>query len=288
VDAPAPRGSLVDIGGRRLHAVRAGPTSVPGPLVVLEAGSFGFSADWAVVQQRLAARTVASIAYDRAGLGRSDPAPGLRDSHAIAQDLEALLAAVGETGLLVHVGHSMAGLHAHAFAARNRARIAGLVLVDALTPGAAADPDAVRMAAYYARFSRAVAWAARSGVLRPLARYADAIGLTPDAAQDKRRTFADPAHNQAAAAEVAVWPMDLEEAKAAGPLDPAWPVAVVTAGPGRSGTPRRTLMAEPGRASQAGHVAHVPKANHASLLGRRHADAVVDAILHVRDRVSRT
>ena len=42
MDAPPPRGALVDIGGRRLHLVRAGPRD-GGPLVLLEAGSFGFS-----------------------------------------------------------------------------------------------------------------------------------------------------------------------------------------------------------------------------------------------------
>ena len=42
------RGELVDIGGRRMRAVRAGPASER-PKVILEAGSFGCAADWAVV-----------------------------------------------------------------------------------------------------------------------------------------------------------------------------------------------------------------------------------------------
>ena len=67
---------------------------------MLEAGSFGFSADWAAVQARLAAEGLRSLAYDRAGLGLSDPGPEPRDSQAIVGDLEALLAALGETGPL--------------------------------------------------------------------------------------------------------------------------------------------------------------------------------------------
>ena len=84
------RGELIDIGGRRMRAVRAGPASER-PTIVLEAGSFGCAADWAVVQDRLAAKGLASIAYDRAGLGFSDPGHEPRDGQAIAADLEAML-----------------------------------------------------------------------------------------------------------------------------------------------------------------------------------------------------
>ena len=121
-DAPA-RGERFSIGDdRRLRAVRAGPARSDRPLVVLEAGAFGFSADWAAVQARLADQGVRSLAYDRAGLGYSDPGPEPRDSLAIAVDLERLLASIGETGPLILCGHSMAGLHVRLFAARNPGR----------------------------------------------------------------------------------------------------------------------------------------------------------------------
>jgi pimeloyl-ACP methyl ester carboxylesterase len=278
---------MVDIGGRRLHLVRAGP---PGgrPTVLLEAGSFGFSADWSVVQERLAARGVASIAYDRAGLGQSDPGPRPRDGLAVAADLEALLAAAGETGPFIHVGHSMAGLHAHLFAARNPDRIAGLVLVDAATPASELDPAARKIAAHYIGFAKAVAWAAGAGLLHPLTPLGDTIGLGAEGAALKRWAFARAGHNRAAADEVVQWPAAARQALAAGPLDPAWPVAVVTAGPSLPGEPLRRLMTEPARASRRGHAVNVAAANHASLLGRRFADAVVDAIEHVRGAAGRT
>jgi len=135
---PDPRGAFLTVDGRHMHVVTAGP---PGgaPLVLLEAGAFGFSADWAVVQARLAARALRSLAYDRAGLGLSDPGPSPRDGLAIAYDLERLLAEAGEAGPYLLVGHSMAGLHTQLFAGRNRDRIAGLVLVDAITPLMARD-----------------------------------------------------------------------------------------------------------------------------------------------------
>ena len=79
-----PRGRMAEVGGeRRLRYVPAGPDASPRPLVLLEAGSFGFSADWAAVQAKLAAAGLRSIAYDRAGLGVSDPGPMPRDSIAM-------------------------------------------------------------------------------------------------------------------------------------------------------------------------------------------------------------
>lgn len=278
---PSPRGTLVDIGGRRLHLVRAGPPAAA-PTVLLEAGSFGFSADWSVVQERLAAAGLRSIAYDRAGLGHSDPGPQPRDGLAIAADLEALLGAAGEPGPFIHVGHSMAGLHAHLFAGRNRGRLAGLVLGDAVTPRAAEDETVRRVVGQYIRLSRAAAWAAGAGLLRPLAPLGDTIGLVGEGAAHKRWAFAHAGHNRAAADEVLAWAATAAQAAAAGPLDPAWPVAVVTAGPPRAGQRQRRLMAEPAAASRHGYVANVAAAHHASLLGRRFADAIVRAVEHVR------
>ena len=81
------RGRLVDIGGRRIRATPAGPQS-DRPLIVLECGAFGCAADWAVVQEKLAAKGLRSLAYDRAGLGYSDPGPEPRDGRAIEERTE--------------------------------------------------------------------------------------------------------------------------------------------------------------------------------------------------------
>lgn len=128
---------MIDIGdGRLLHGVFAGPVHASSPLVLLEAGAFGFSADWSAVQDKLSERGIRSLAYDRAGLGFSDPGPSPRDGLAIVSDIEAFLAKTHEAGPFLLCGHSMAGLHVRLFAARNAARIVGLVLVDATTPEA--------------------------------------------------------------------------------------------------------------------------------------------------------
>jgi len=70
------------------------------------------------------------LAYDRAGLGDSDPNPGVRDATRVAAELEALLARLGERGPVVVVAHSLGGPYARVFAATHRRQVRGLVLLD--------------------------------------------------------------------------------------------------------------------------------------------------------------
>ena len=86
-----PSGTYVDIGGRKLRLVCAGPPADPGrPTVWMEAGAFGLAADFAAIQEKLTAKGIRSCAYDRAGLGFSDPGPRPRDSLAIVGGLNLL------------------------------------------------------------------------------------------------------------------------------------------------------------------------------------------------------
>jgi pimeloyl-ACP methyl ester carboxylesterase len=143
---PAPsgpfRGELIDIGGRNLRIVRQRATATDashGPTILLEAGAFGGAAEWAVIQERLSPR-LRSVAYDRAGLGYSDPGPEPRDAQTVVDDLEAMLAAAGEHAPYILVAHSMAPIYAYAFAKRHPAWVKGLVLVDATPPESMSDP----------------------------------------------------------------------------------------------------------------------------------------------------
>jgi pimeloyl-ACP methyl ester carboxylesterase len=284
---PNQRGELITVDDRRMHLVRAGPAG-GGLTVLLEAGSFGFSADWAVVQDQLAAQGMGSLAYDRAGMGLSDPGPSPRDGIAIATDLEKLLEAANEPGPFILVGHSMAGLHVHLFAARNPAKVRGLVLVDAISPIMAADEIISRGARQYGHFSRAAAWAARVGLMRLASRWSDRIGLTAEAASHKCWAFGDAAHMRVAAEEVTHWEAAALQARLAGGLDPAWPVAVVTAGPARALLRQRRLQREPADGSRHGYLENVEKADHASLLGLRFADQIVRAIHHVGEAAAKS
>jgi pimeloyl-ACP methyl ester carboxylesterase len=283
VPRPTPRGALVDIGGRRLHVVQAGPGRSDRPVVLLEAGAFGFSADWAAVQAGLAERGFASIAYDRAGLGLSDPGPLPRDGAAIGSDAEALLDRLAPSGPLVLCGHSMAGLHVHRLAGRLRDRVVGLVLVDAATPQSMNSRLVSAAVAQFAGLSRLAAWGAGAGLLNPLARtpLGDRIGLAGEVGDHKRWAFADAAHNSAAADEAAEWPAIARQALAAGELNPEWPVAVILAGAPDARSGLKTLMMAPAVNSRSGWVEHVASANHASMLAGPHADVIVGAVERV-------
>ncbi|HQR89731.1 MAG TPA: alpha/beta hydrolase, partial [Caulobacter sp.] len=104
--APRPSGEMVQIDpGRSLRLVCEGPSS-DRPVVWLEAGAFGFAADWGATQEALTAAGWRSCAYDRAGMGYSPSGPAPRDGLAIVSDFEKLTAASGEPGPYILVGHS--------------------------------------------------------------------------------------------------------------------------------------------------------------------------------------
>ncbi len=279
--ATPPRGQLVDIGGRSLRIVCAGPDRGVSakPTVLFEAGAFGFAADWAVVQEQLADEGVRSCAYDRAGLGWSDPGPSPRDGLAVVSDLEALLKASGEPGPFVIVGHSMAGLRLRLFAARNPQRVSGVVLVDAATPEDMDDPHTRHYVAGFIGVSRAVAVIASFGLLQPVktAPFADKIGLTPAAKAEKQEMFASARHNRVSEEEVETWPITAQQAREAGQYDPTWPVAVITAerGDGAAWKPQHDASAI---AANHGYIEEVKGSEHASLLGLKYADHIVRGI----------
>ena len=282
--APAPRGRMIDIGaGRTLHALLEGPAANPEPLVVLEAGAFGFSADWAAVQNKLARLGLRSLAYDRAGLGFSDPGPEPRDGMAIVHDLERLLAHLGEPGPFIVCGHSMAGLHVRLFAARNPARVVGVVLVDATTPEAMDSKVVSGFVEHFGRASRLAAWGAGVGLLGPLAGggLGDAIGLEGAAGTEKRWAFADAGHNHWAAREVESWAASARQARRAGGFPAGLPVAVILAGGPAERGGLRAFQSAPARASDHGKIENVAGASHATMLNDAFADAIIRGVEHV-------
>ena len=274
-----PRGEMVDVGGRRLRVVRAGQPGAR-PTILLEHGAFGCASDWAVVQARLAAKGLASIAYDRAGLGHSDPGPKPRDGKAIVGDAAALLRELDETGPLVVVGHSMGGLMVRLFALTHPDRVLGVVLVDAVTPEVVTHPVGGPGVNAFSRMLDVARESAKFGMMRPLAVVAgDRIGLPSDISAEKRRIWGAANHAAGAAEEVRQWRATSDQARAAD-FPPALPVAVVTAG-AHTVTALKEIQSAPAIASLNGYIEHVPRAGHANLLGRRFADPIVRGVEHV-------
>lgn len=131
---PAP-GQLIDIGGYRLHLYCIGESTDGRPTVILEQGLGGSSPAWAWIQPEVAKATRV-CAYDRAGLGWSDPAPKgtPRDGKRVADELHTLLQKANILGPYVMVGHSFGGLYTLYFAHRYSMDVVGVVLLDSSHP----------------------------------------------------------------------------------------------------------------------------------------------------------
>src|SRR5829696_4593419 len=136
--SPAPGRSLegtFDVGGRRLFLSCTGTGS---PTVVLEAAGTTDSSTWGPIWVDIAGATRV-CRYDRAGLGRSDPAPaGVRTVQDSVDDLHALLDEAGVPGPYVLAGHSVGGLVVRLYASIYPEDVAGLVLIDGQPPDLAA------------------------------------------------------------------------------------------------------------------------------------------------------
>lgn len=119
--------TLVDVGGYRLafHCVGEGS-----PTVVLETGLGAPSEYWAPIQQEMAGLTRV-CRFDRAGRGKSDPAPTTpRTCADMVADLRALLHNASIPAPYVLVGNSVGGMNARLYAYQHPEEVAGLVLVD--------------------------------------------------------------------------------------------------------------------------------------------------------------
>lgn len=139
-----PRGELVSVDGRRVYLDCRGPSGPPPArqsMVILEAGFGAGAASWGAVLDGVA-EFARVCAWDRPGLGRSDP----RGRHSPAEALDDLWRALdtaGETGPIVVAGHSFGGVYARILAAEHPEAVVGLVLIDAYYPdiGIESDPS---------------------------------------------------------------------------------------------------------------------------------------------------
>jgi alpha-beta hydrolase superfamily lysophospholipase len=122
---------VVEIDGDRGLYVRC--TGDGSPTVVMEAGDQDTSDSYAFAESIVASVTRACV-YDRANLGRSDPAPGPRGLAHLVGDLERLLQAAEIPGPYVLAGTSGGGYITAGYAAANPDQVAGMVFVDVAAP----------------------------------------------------------------------------------------------------------------------------------------------------------
>jgi pimeloyl-ACP methyl ester carboxylesterase len=126
---PTAADTLVDVGGYRLHFRVVAGRGVP---IVFEAGGGDDASVWGDLLPRITALTDApAIAYDRPGFGRSEIDTTRHGIVAGVDGLAAGLAALGYTGDLVLVAHSLGGYNATLFTARHPGRVKGAVFLDA-------------------------------------------------------------------------------------------------------------------------------------------------------------
>ena len=135
LSARADSGSVQGVflaGGQRQWISCSGTGS---PTVVISSGLAADHRMWSKVLGPMRAQTRVCVS-DRPGLGSSPKRIGVRtDAGQHAHELSALLAAAGERGPFILVGHSYAGLIVRAFAAAEPRKVAGVMLLDAVYPG---------------------------------------------------------------------------------------------------------------------------------------------------------
>lgn len=217
--------------GRRLRVFETGPAD--GPRIVLEAGVGATAHSWAAVVGPLAGRARV-CAYDRAGYGGSDPAPGRRDPARLAADLVELIDLLRAQDPLpgrplVLVGHSLGGLIVRCAAARLRQAgrpPTGIVLVD---------PSDERCDAFFAPLARLADSAtalllpalAATGALRAIASLG-VLGLPRGMRRGTARSSSTLASARATAAELRAFRPGLAAMRAAPPEPGGIPVRTLS------------------------------------------------------------
>jgi pimeloyl-ACP methyl ester carboxylesterase len=155
---------MIEIGGRNWHLIDRGASE---PAVIFESGISATCLNWSQVSAEVAGFARAA-SYDRAWLGWSDPANSPRTTSAIVDEFHSLLETAGFTRPYILVGHSFGGMLVRAYAAKYAGHVAGLVLVDPLSPHEWLNASSAhtRMLRLGVKLSRRGALLARIGVVR--------------------------------------------------------------------------------------------------------------------------
>jgi pimeloyl-ACP methyl ester carboxylesterase len=121
-----PPGRLYAVNGHQMHIYCAGEGS---PAVILQAGGAADSIWWYRVQNQLAEHTRV-CAFDRPGMGWSEPTTEPRDAFTLVGELHTLLAQADVRPPYVMAGHSWGAVLTRIYAAQYPQEIEGMALVD--------------------------------------------------------------------------------------------------------------------------------------------------------------
>ena len=121
---------MVNVDGRNVR-IRAEGTGSPAVIFESGFGSDGVNS-WTSIFPDVAKMTRA-FAYDRAGLGKSDPVAAPRTYNAIASELHAVLQSRKIAPPYILVGHSYGGALVRAFYGLYPSEVSGIVFVDPMT-----------------------------------------------------------------------------------------------------------------------------------------------------------
>ena len=277
---PAP-GQMVDAGGHRLHLVTMGEGA---PTVILDAGMVSFSSNWAWVQPEVA-KVTRVVAYDRAGLGWSDPGPQPRDAVRSARELHTALQNAGIGGPYVVAGHSYGGLTMRAFADLYPDEVVGMVLVDASHPDQWANIPASRNGQTVASGQKVAGVLGQLGLFRLMTKEAEtlAAGLPPRQYAEIKAFSMTPASLAVSSNALAVWDSitrpAINQAKSLGNM----PLVVLSVTEQAMYADVLTKLQNelPALSSNSKHIT-IQGATHENLVSKQeYAKAVTDAILRV-------
>jgi pimeloyl-ACP methyl ester carboxylesterase len=278
-------GSLVRVGERRVHVM--GEPGDEGPSVVFENGLGAPATQWGWVMRGLPPGTP-RLAYDRPGVGWSEPLRRSLDPEAAGRELLGVLREFGLKPPYVLVGHSIGGLLIRCFARRHPELVGGLVFVDSSHPEQFVRSPKQREALPWIRQRLATTQAqAAAGLLKYAGRTDQMDSLPADLAEATHECVSHPRIWGTARRELAESQRSWSADAALLPQSASMPVAVVTAGETVRSDPMHTeLQQELARLSQVSRRDVVSDAGHESLvLAETYAPRVVEAVEWVRARV---
>ena len=286
----APPGTLVDLGGRRVHMICLGDGA---PIVFFIHSWWGSSLSSTRARERIATRTKV-CSYDRSGHGWSDPGPGVASTGSLVRDLAVLQDRAKLPSPFVLVSSSIGGLTAELFARQHPERVAGLVFLDA------ANSLTLDLRAKYGPYVRPVFCTTAVGAHFGLIRLTDPFEIGEESEEARRGaaiTYNARVWEQLCAMARGL-PQTIREFEQAPPLRSDVPLLVLRASSAEGLLPppvRRFVDVEGLRKelaeshqkfaglSSKGKWAVVPDSGH--LIASSQPDAVADAVLAMLDEI---